>query len=408
MKQLFLVLALALGVNLFGNVDVNESGRVLRSMVSTINSSTAPLANGATFTGEWQNVEEYSSIIVAVKTDQSGAYYVDFSPDGVNADSQLTRFYNTPDIEAPPRFTVTRQWFRVRFVNDSGSDQTYLRLQTKLAVNAEQLNIPIDATMSRDYDSISVRPTDYFTEVGQGLRQGAINWNKWGYNTDVDSAAIEVIATHGGTMAIMTTADTLDVVSDSAEDDAGQTGALTILITGIDENAQTQTEIVTMDGTTPVTTVGQWLGVNRVTVLSSGSADANVGIITLDDTSNAVGVQASIPAGDSVTQQAIFHTSINSQMMIRWILINCRKLSGGTQPRVTVRGWSYSRVTDTNYEIFRFDFDTAVDNFNPVPLPIPFPIGGREVFYFTAETNTNDTTVGVRFSGTLIENADAD
>lgn len=252
------------------------------------------------------------------------------------------------------------------------------------------------------YSGVVTAPSrDYFHEIAHGNVAGASIWNKFGYNPDVDTGSEEIVSSFGGTESIMETADTLDVVSDSASDDSAGTGARTIQIIGIGEGSVEQTEIVTMNGLTPVTTTNTWLGVNRLIVLSAGTGERNAGTITIDDTSNSVGIQASIPAGDSVTQQCIFHTPVGKTFMGSYAWINILKVAGGGSPRVTIRAWSYSRLTDVHYEVFRADFDTAVSNTNPVPQPIPFAIGGREVLYWTAETDTNNTVVVVRFGGTL-------
>ena len=92
--------------------------------VSTDNSHTTLINTGANFTGTWEDVTRFESVIVAVKTDQNGYFEVQFSPDGTNTDSTLTRYYRTGNIEAPHRFTITRQYFRVIFYNDSGTNQT--------------------------------------------------------------------------------------------------------------------------------------------------------------------------------------------------------------------------------------------------------------------------------------------
>lgn len=366
---------------------------------SVKNSSTTALNDGQTFTGTAEQITQWPSLFVFVNTDQNGVLYVEFSTNGTNWETSLSFQYNTGRINPPHIFEIGGRFVRIRFENNSGSNQTYFRLITQYGTFSK-LTSPVNGTLAENYDATVVRPTDYHYEVAMSKRQGRTTVNKWGYNSDVDTGGEEVIARQGGSVAIMTTADTLDVVSDSANDAAAGTGAQTILISGIDANALSQTEIVTLNGVTPVTTVNTWLGVNRVVVLSSGSLQANAGNITLDDTLNAVGIQAYVPSGESVTHQAIFHTQVNHNLLADWLWINCRKLSGGgTPPRVTIRGWSYSRVTDTFYQVFRVDIDESVENTKELKPSQPFVIGGREVLYFTAETDTNNTVVNCRFSG---------
>ena len=114
--------------------------------VSTDNSHSTLITNGSNFTGTWEDVTQYESLIVAVKTDQNGYFEIQFSPDGTNQDSTLTRYYRTTQIEAPHRFTITRSFFRVVFYNNSGADQTYFRLQTSIGLKGD-LNAPLDSVL---------------------------------------------------------------------------------------------------------------------------------------------------------------------------------------------------------------------------------------------------------------------
>lgn len=256
--------------------------------------------------------------------------------------------------------------------------------------------------MAARYPS-SLPLNDYKMQIAEGAYSTRTVWNKFGYNTDVDSGAPEIIAAQGGSIAIMTTGDTLDVVSTSANDTLAGTGARVILITGIDQDANVVEETVVMNGTSTVTTTNQFLGVNRAVVVSSGTDQSNDGNITLTDTGGTVGIQGYLPSGTSVTEQCIFHTPIGHSFLTSWLWINALKTSGGSSPKIRIKGISYSRVTDTFYDVFNGRIDTGVENIKPVAPGEFFVIGGREVLYFTAETDTNNTEVTCRFSGTLCD-----
>lgn len=75
------------------------------------------------------------------------------------------------------------------------------------------------------------------------------------------------------------TGEILVLSSDSANDDVGGTGALTVLITGLDANWDVQTEIVTMTGLAGALTTNTFSRVNDLQVLTTGSAGWNVGNI---------------------------------------------------------------------------------------------------------------------------------
>lgn len=367
--------------------------------ISTLNSTTTPLGIGGNYTGTAEQDKTYTSIGISVATDQNGVLKVQFSENGTDWDTTLSFNYNTDRINPPHIFEHLGRYCRVQFDNDSGVAQTYLRLQTSFG-NFQKLTSPVNGTLAETYDALSVRPTDFKYEVANGKRQGRKTINTFGYNLDIDTGSEEVVASFGGPINIMTTADTLDVVSTSTDDDAGGTGATLVQIIGIDADFNEIEEFVTMDGTTAVTTANSYLGVNRAFVIASGSSNVNVGDINITDTAGTVGIQSQIPAGSSVTQQCIYHTPINHNFLADWFKANVLKLSGGGgAPVVNIRGYSYSRVTGTNYEVLNIDLDTSLENTIELRPSQPFVIGGREVFYITAETDTNNTTAKIRFSG---------
>lgn len=372
----------------------------LNAIRSESNSTTTALSAGATYTGTAEH-NTYCDVMVSVKTDQNGTLYMDFSPDGTNWDSTLSFKYDTNRINAPHILVKGNRWYRTRFTNDSASAQTYLRLQTDFGT-FQKLTAPINGTLSENYDAIVARTTDYHYEVAMGKRQGRTVWNKFGYNEDIDSGQTEVIWSTGGALTILTSASTLDVVSSSANDIVTTgSGARVILIDGIDANWERQTETVNMNGIGTATTTNSFLGVNRAYVITSGASDSNEGNITITATTGG-STQAQIPAGGGVTQQLIFFTQANHTALADWLFFNVNKLSGGGgNPRITIKGWSYSYVVDCKYEVFRYTIDTGVENKLELNPSQPFVIGGKEVLYFEATSDTNNAVIAGRFS--LIE-----
>lgn len=364
-----------------------------------VNTSNTALANGETFTGQAE-LNSYTDAMVWVATDQNGVLYAEVSQDGVNWDTSLSYNYNTARINPPHVLVKGQRYFRVRFTNDSGSNQTYLRLSTYYG-SFQKLTASINSVLAENYDATVTRPTEYRYEVAEGKRQGRTTWNKFGYNPDVDTGSEEVISAFGGAFSKLSAADTLDVVSTSANDDLVGTGARRVVITGVDGDWNQLIEVVDLDGTNPVTTTGEFLGVNRVAIFSAGSGEVNAGTITLTDSSTGTVTLASVPADEGTTQQAIFYVRQNHQALADWLWINVNKISGGAAPRVTIKGWVYSDVSNAKYEVFRYTIDTAVENTVPLNPSQPFIIGEKSILYFTATTNTNNTTVTCRFS--LIE-----
>lgn len=248
---------------------------------------------------------------------------------------------------------------------------------------------------------------DFNAEVARGTQTGYTLWNKFGHNPDIDSAASETIWAAGGTHQRMTSADTLDIVSSSANDDGSPagTGVNSVVIYGVDGSWNEVIEVVTLNGTTAVTTTNSFLGVNRVAVFLAGSGEVNAGNITVTDTTGGT-TQAYIPAGEGVTQQCIFFVPADTNFIAEWLWINCLKLTGGGgSPRITVKFWVWSAVNNCKQEVARMLMDTDVQNEMDLNPNLPFPIGEKSYCYLECETDTNNTVVSGRFSGVLVSDA---
>lgn len=362
------------------------------NLLDTNNSSSVVLAAEGVFTGAWVDVSAYSDVVVSVATDQDGSYSIQFSPDGVNADSVINRYYRTSQINVPHRFTVTRAYFRVVYTNGV-VDQGYFRLQSHIG-SYTSLNSPLDGTLSQDYDSVSVRPSRYENELVLGSRQGQSEFLKFGFNNDVDTGTPEVIASFGGSFTPLTTASTLTFVSNSVEDASAGTGARTLLLSYLDASRNPAVEVITLNGTTSVTSVASCLGINRVVVLSSGSGTTNAGDISITATTGGSN-QGYIPVGFGITQQCIYFNPDGYDSLIHQVSFNVLKLSGGgANPEVTVNLKVYNpKVTQSTYTIRRYKLDTAVSSTVTASYPFPIRLDPTDVCWLECLTDTNNTSI---------------
>lgn len=365
-----------------------------------INTTFTPLNNGETFTGTAE-LNKYSDVMVYVSTDQNGILYAEFSQDGTNWDTSLSFNYNTERINPPHVLVKGFRFFRVRFTNNSGSNQTYLRLSTYYG-SFDKLTSPINSTISENYDAVPTRPTDFHYEVAEGKRQGRATWNKFGYNDDVDAGAEEIIASFGGAFSKLSGTDTLEIVSTSSNDEITGTGARKIVIVGVDLNWDSLTEEVDLDGVNPVSTNNDFLGVNQVYVSESGSGETNEGSITIKGATQTAVTLAHIPIGEGISQEAIFYVKNNYIALADWLTLNANKAnSSASEKLVEIKGWVYNSQTNTKSLVYRKKINTSVNNFTELNPSQPFIINEKSILYFTATSDSNDTIVNLRFS--LIE-----
>jgi len=363
------------------------------------NSTSTPLAGGATFTG----TKEYSplpDVMVTVKADVAGTLYIDFSiDDGANWDTSIP-FTVAAGVGEFHTAVKGPRHCRVRFVNGS-SAQSYMRLQTSFGVY-RQPNQAGKSIIQLDVDAISVRPSDYKFEVARGLRSGAVVWNKFGYNDDID-VGTEVVAEFGGPFTPLEAASTLSIVSTSTSDDVGSTGATGVVVYGVDANWATQTEVVFLDGTTPVITTSTWLGINRMSVYAAGTEKQNVGTITATAVTGGA-IQATLPAGEGTSQQAIFFVKASAQALMTYLFFNVEKFTIGTDPIATFKLWVYSAVSNAKYEVTRYLLNAGVQQSAQLTFPTPLIIGEKSAMWIECTTTQNNTSTSARFSLVLVDN----
>lgn len=78
-----------------------------------------------------------------------------------------------------------------------------------------------------------------------------------------------------------TSAVAMTIVSSSANDTAAGSGARTVLVEGLGADYVYQTQVVTMNGTTPVTLAANYLRILQVKVVTTGSGLLNAGNLTV-------------------------------------------------------------------------------------------------------------------------------
>lgn len=113
-------------------------------------------------------------------------------------------------------------------------------------------------------------------QVSRGKVTGVSTVNVFGYSTSVSTSFI-ALWNNGISYTFPTVANTLTLVSDSTSDDTNTS----VLITGVDSSWNSLSEVIYLNGTTPVTTANSFLRINSFLIASPGTSQVtNVGNIT--------------------------------------------------------------------------------------------------------------------------------
>lgn len=130
-------------------------------------------------------------------------------------------------------------------------------------------------------------------QVARGQIYGHRGVTVFGYNPDVDTSRVTVWP-YTGVIPLPPAALQLKVSSSSANDTAAGTGARTVFVAGLDANHNEISEIVTLNGQTPVLTTQFFLHVNNAYVATAGSGLSAAGDIYFGDGVVTLGVPATV------------------------------------------------------------------------------------------------------------------
>jgi hypothetical protein len=124
----------------------------------------------------------------------------------------------------------------------------------------------------------------------------------------------------GGLYPFQAAATVLEILSASASDTAAGTGARTFTITGLDNNFNPISEVITLNGVTPVQTVNSYRRVNGLVIASAGSGNTNAGDVTLRVT-GAGATQALARAGYGYAKQAVYTVPTGFTLLVTDLLL---------------------------------------------------------------------------------------
>jgi len=199
-----------------------------------------------------------------------------------------------------------------------------------------------------------------------------------------------------------TSAQSLEILSASANDAAAGTGARTVLIETLDANYAESSQIVTLNGVTPVALTGTHIVVQSMTVISSGSGFTNAGILTLRVAGGGA-TQGYVGAGLSVQRALLYTVPAGKSLILDNFYINAINATG------------VAKVVTLDFIIRLLDgtlLNTQTNFFNGAnaPLSITLPTGFLiqekvSVFGRISAVSANDASFAVSISGRLFTNA---
>jgi hypothetical protein len=239
---------------------------------------------------------------------------------------------------------------------------------------------------------------DRLLAIAKGDVSGYSSLLKFGRNPDIDGAVEETIWEGGGIYPFPSTAQSLEVLSSSANDASAGTGARTITLIGQDADNVEQTQIITLDGTTPVAITGTWLRVYRCSVTTAGTSGVNEGIITVRIASGGATLLV-IGANNGQTLMSVYTIPSGKTGYM-----SCYYASANATP--TLPNIDIKLFTKSSTGVINLKHQQALASgtaFKHI-FGIPFKITEKTDIYMNATSSVNNTDVCSGFDLILIDN----
>jgi hypothetical protein len=123
--------------------------------------------------------------------------------------------------------------------------------------------------------------TDFYLEAARGNVDGVTTRGVVASRDNIGTSFEDIWNGVATSMVYPTAAETWEIVSSSVNDTSAGTGVRTVLINSLDDSYIPQSQIATLNGTTPVALTGTHYRPNGMIAITAGSLLTNDGTITL-------------------------------------------------------------------------------------------------------------------------------
>jgi hypothetical protein len=168
----------------------------------------------------------------------------------------------------------------------------------------------------------------YLFDIAEGNVSGHVEWERFGYNGDIDITAEDVWSV-GGNYTFPAAAQQMELVSTSVEDDPDKgssvagTGIHTVTLYYLDNTYAAATEDINLNGTAAVTTTAtNILRVNAIKAKVVGTYGSAAGTISIRNLSDSP-VYAAIDPGNTRSRNSIYTVPLGKTLYITSLTCGC-------------------------------------------------------------------------------------
>jgi hypothetical protein len=213
----------------------------------------------------------------------------------------------------------------------------------------------------------------YLYDIAEGNVTGHEEWSKIGFNPNVGTT-LETVWDYSVAYVYPVAGMQMEVVSsDNTQDLAGGTGCLTVTIVYLDDAFNEHSEVVTLDGTTPVlTTHVDIYRINSFLCTTVGTNGSPVGNITLRGAGGGT-VYSYMLAGYNRARNIVYTVPEGKTLYITSIMWSCSDATKGVR---FINQANYDHISDVPRSFFLPYHESTLYNtafYRPLEVPTVLP-----------------------------------
>lgn len=221
---------------------------------------------------------------------------------------------------------------------------------------------------------------------------------KFGRSGNLSANTTEDIWVQGGTRALpYTPGEKMTIVSTSAADTNGGTGANFVQISGLDTDYNLITDTIVMNGTTPVVSTSNFITVDRTRVVFCGTGLTNAGKITVTGQTS-TNINSVVIANESISQQSHFTVPNGYTLFTLDVVLSMYRTSGTNAARGgEIDQYVYVPAANTTYKTIRVGLSSSSPYKTSPRLVANTPAKTTVWYKATADTNNTSVTSSVSY-----------
>lgn len=244
---------------------------------------------------------------------------------------------------------------------------------------------------------------DYLNDVSKGFAVGHSALNVAGLNANFNIGTTDLWE-QGGQLVYLSSEETMNYASSDANDTLLGSGARRLFVSGVNDAGEEVTELIELDGVTPVTGTVPFAVINFMFVQPDalGVGAANIGTITATSSGSAT-VQCVIRLQAGISKHGFYRVPNGKNAIISGIELNGSKTTGGTNPLLRFNIFARFGPTTPWISIFERALDSAKESSLNPPQPLSGVFSSGADIRFSCTTDQNSSFAYLRMLGVVYE-----